>query len=255
MSCGLLNEQQNEILGKLTELSSAEGVLGLLDVLPFTFPTTGQGIAEAAGVGAQYGQLATKVQVVEELIADVKNGMIPDVLLDNIPAELRDGAKSLHGDVKDLINGINGETEGIVDVVLQGEALKNKVENLKTKWGGGALSTYGGIDNIASKIQSGALDLEGLCNDVDNLKKSLDGLSTIFGGDAITPPEEGPGEPEEAEEIPEIPEPVITQDTQRRIQEIYAEFTDNPEVPALYNKLEANEKTKLLQQITGALGI
>jgi len=255
MSCGLLNDKQNEILGKLTELSSAEGVIGLLDAFQFTFPTDGQGIAEAAGVGTQYANLASEIQVVESIISDVQNGLIPDALLEKIPPELREGAKSLHGDVTDLINGINNKVDSIGGVILQGENLAREIERLETKWGGGSLSSFGDVKGIVSKIQSGALDLDSLCNDVDNLKKSLDGLSTIFGGDAITPPEEGPSEPEEAEEIPEIPTPTITQDMERRVQEIFAEFTDNPEVPALYNKLETNEKMKILQQITGALDL
>lgn len=247
MSCGL-NDQQQEVLDKLTSLSSADGILGLLDAFPMPFPTTGQGIAEAAGVGTQYLTLTTKIQEVEQFITDVKNGMLP--IPDNlIPPEL----KTLQSDVQDFVNKIKPLASSATDVILSAEQIKNEVKNLKTKWGdidAGA----GGIENLPNLIKEGAVTLDNLCKKVENLQKSADGLSNVLKGTPITAPKEAPEEVEEGDPVPEIPKPSVTQDYERRAKEIADEFADI-EPPKLFDKLQANERMKILQQITGALGI
>lgn len=247
MSCGL-NDQQQEVLDKLTSLSSADGILGLLDAFPMPFPTTGQGIAEAAGVGTQYLTLTTKIQEVEQFITDVKNGMLP--IPDNlIPPEL----KSLQSDVQGFIDKVKPLASSATDVILSAEQIKNEVKNLKTKWGdidAGA----GGIENLPNLIKEGAVTLDNLCKKVENLQKSADGLSNVLKGTPITAPKEAPEEVEEGEPVPEIPKPSVTQDYERRAKEIADEFADI-EPPKLFDKLQANERMKILQQITGALGI
>lgn len=247
MSCGL-NEQQQQVLDKLTSLSSADGILGLLDAFPMPFPTTGQGIAEAAGVGNQYLTLTTEIQRVEQFITDVKNGMLP--IPDNlIPAEL----KSLHSDVQDFVNKIKPLASSATDVILSAEQIENEVKNLKTKWGdidAGA----GGIENLPNLIKEGAVTLDNLCKKVENLQKSAGDFSNVLKGTPITAPKEAPENVEEGDPVPEIPKPSVTQDFERRAREIADEFADI-ELPKLFDKLEANEKMKTLQQITGALDI
>jgi len=248
MSCGLLSEKQNELLGRLTSLSSADGVLGLLDLTPFTFPTSGQGIAEALGVGAKYATLTTDIQRVEQFIADVKNGMIP-IPTDLIPPKL----KSLHTDVKEVINKVKPAVNNLSAVVLDAEGIANEVKNLKSKWGDIDVGA-GGLEALPGLIKTGALDLESVCNKIDNLQKSADGLRNVLKGKPITPPDEDPAPADAPEPVPDIPVPTVTQDIERRVNEILAEF-EEIEKPALYNKLEANEKTKILSQIAGRLGI
>lgn len=247
MSCGL-NEKQQEVLDKLTSLSSADGILGVLDAFSFTFPTTGQGIAETLGVGAQYATLTTEIQKVEQFITDIQNGMIP--IPDNlIPEEL----KTLQTDVQGLVNKIKPVASSATDVILSAEQIANEVSNLKTKWGDIDLGD-GGIENLPNLIKSGAVDLENLCKKIPNLQKSLDGLSNVLKGTPITAPEEPPEDVEEGEAVPEIPKPSVTQDYERRATEIEKEFAEI-EPPKLYDKLEANETMRTLQQITGALGL
>lgn len=247
MSCGL-NEQQQEVLDKLTSLSSADGILGLLDAFPMPFPTTGQGIAEALGVGAQYATLITEIQKVEQFITDIENGMLP--IPDNlIPPEL----KSLQSDVQGLVDKIKPLASSATDVVLSAEQIKNEVKNLKTKWGdidAGA----GGIENLPNLIKEGAVTLENLCKKVENLQKSAEDFSNVIKGTPITAPKEAPENIEEGDPVPEIPKPSVTQDYERRAKEIADEFADI-EPPKLFDKLEANERMKILQQIAGAIDI
>jgi uncharacterized phage infection (PIP) family protein YhgE len=247
MSCGL-NEQQQEVLDKLTSLSSADGIFGILDAFPLPFPTTGQGIAEALGVGAQYATLTTEIQKVEQFITDIENGMLP--IPDNlIPPEL----KSLQSDVQGFIDKVKPLASSATDVILSAEQIANEVNNLKTKWGDVDLGD-GGIENLPNLIKSGAVDLETLCKKIPNLQKSLDGLSNVLKGTPITAPEEPPEDVEEGEPVPEIPKPSVTQDFERRAKEIADEFADI-EPPKLFDKLQANERMKILQQITGAIDI
>lgn len=247
MSCGL-NEKQQEVLDKLTSLSSADGILGILDAFPLPFPTTGQGIAEALGVGAKYVTLTTKIQEVEQFITDIENGMLP--IPDNlIPAEL----KSLQSDVQGFIDKVKPLASSATDVILSAEQIANEVNNLKTKWGDVDLGD-GGIENLPNLIKNGAVNLENLCKKIPNLQKSLDGLSNVLKGTPITAPKEAPENVEEGEPVPEIPKPNVTQDFERRAREIADEFADI-EPPKLFDKLEANERMKTLQQITGALDI
>jgi len=245
MSCGL-NDQQQEVLDKLTSLSSADGILGILDAFPMPFPTTGQGIAEAFGVGTQYVTLTAKIKEVEDFITDVKNGMLP--IPDNlIPPEL----KSLQSDVQGLIDKIKPLASSATDVVLSAEQIENEVKNLKTKWGdidAGA----GGIENLPNLIKEGAVTLDNLCKKVENLQKSAEDFSNVLKGTPITAPKEEPENVEEGDPVPEIPKPSVTQDFERRAKEIADEFADI-ERPKLFDKLEINEKMKTLQQITGAL--
>lgn len=254
MSCGL-NPKQEEVLNKLTTLSSADGILGIIDVLPFTFPTTGQGIAEAVGLGPQYAEIAAGIKEIESFLSDIQNGLIPDELLEALPPELRESVKSFHQDAKDLYNKLQDPAAAGLDFVLQGEGLANEVDRLKTKWGdidAGA----GGIEGVVDLIKSGSMDLKNICKKLDNLKKSADGLLTIFGGTPLTAPDEDPSNSvnETPAEIPETVIPEITQDVERRVDEILSEF-ENIEEPKLLNKLKLNEKMRTLQQITGSLGL
>ena len=247
MSCGL-NEKQQEVLDKLTSLSSADGILGVLDAFSFTFPTTGQGIAEALGVGAQYATLTTDIQKIEQFITDVQNGMLP--IPDNlIPAEL----KTLQSDVQDFIDKVKPLASSATDVILSAEQIANEVSNLKTKWGDVDLGD-GGIENLPNLIKNGTVNLENLCKKIPNLQKSFDGLSNVLKGTPITAPKEEPEDVEAGEPVPEIPKPSVTQDYERRAREIVDEFAEI-ELPKLFDKLQANEQTKILQQIAGALDI
>lgn len=240
MSCGL-NPDQQAVLDKLTTLSSADGIIGIMEALPFTFPTTGQGLAEAAGFGTQYAKLIPKIREIESFITNIENGIIPEI---SLPPQL----DSLQNDIKGVIEKVKPQLATATDVFLNAEQLANEVTILKNKWGNIDLGA-GGIENLPNLIKSGAVDLEKLCSQIPNFEKGLDGLTNILKGQPITVPDEAPEEPELSGQLAAAKLTNLTQDFTRRAQEIKDEFA-GIEAPKLLNNEDPIFTKKVGEKLT-----
>lgn len=164
MSCEL-TEAQQKVLDSLDALS--EGPMGLIELLPFPVPTTGAGIAEMAGVGAQYAEVVSALGSIEDTI----KGAIPQI---DLPVEI----KGLQADISKFINEITPIVATATDVVLSVEDTLTEVDRLKTKWSGVDLGDFS-IEDIPRLAKTGAADLQTLCKQLPNYTEEVDESGSI----------------------------------------------------------------------------
>lgn len=214
MSCELTPGQQ-KILDSLDVLS--EGPMAILESLGIPIPTTGQGVAEMLGVGAQYAEVIAKLKSIEDSI----KAAIPQI-------DLPDEIKGLQSEIGDF-------AKKIINTALAAEDIKDQLDILKSKWGGVDLGDYS-IEDIPRLIKSGVLDLQNLCKMVPNYTEEEDetgGVNLIIRGMPTTYPTTNPVAAALGLSFPEIVKPDITIDITRHQREAGERYV-NTVIPGIY---------------------
>lgn len=150
MSCGI-SEKAKVLTDKLDELDAK--IDEALNDIP--------GVAEAQAF----------VDDLEGNINKIKDDVLSQIPIlggGSLPPELQ----SLQADVEGAIGFVAQGVAGVQDMAAQ-------VAYIKGKWGGTDLGDIKDIDSLIGMIQSGAADLDNLCNAVPNLKPNPDGSVTV----------------------------------------------------------------------------
>lgn len=236
MACGLTNDQK-AMIDKFDSLMNAGGPLGVINALDLPIPTTGAGIAEAAGLSAEYAKLTSAMTQIEGILS----GQIPLADIE-LPASL----DSLHNDVRAFADKIKPIVAKAGVAALSVQDLKNEVDRLKGKWGS---VNFGDIDieQIPDLLKDGSLDLDSICKKLPNFQN--DGLNVVLKGLPISFPKINPNSILKGLPIPEIPKPQITIEVSRRKGDAAEQYT-NVTPPSLYTI--SSEQTQALLDIAEA---